>query len=402
MPMSNDIDIEKEIKETAQEAAKMDEPFVPSIKCTDIDEVDEFGDFEYYAWERYYTQRKSQSTVGGFYNSVNKLEEFIEQSESVDCNPEDISESEAKKFLRWITNSVRETTAKKYINELDNMAGYYVSIGYYPGNPFDGLADHIGTSSSNNKSRSFQDNERLTVDDSRLREAIRSTHGSPRIVLLSILVKTGIRISEALNLDWEDITIDNNLADGLIPEPRFELSNDTDMIYIDSDKTEETYNEIHTHGNKRKVDTRIPIDAELKRLLLWHALTRERRFDDQNPVFMSNTSARIKSSNRLSTKTAWRRITKVAEEYGWHDTSRSELRNMTPHWFRAKFGSYMENRLTAANESDKSDFSANPRHVIKGLRGDISDDVAEGYHLREDDHYKYIRPLQFKIGLEEI
>lgn len=400
MPMSSGVDIREEMKKTAQEAAEMDEPFVPGVNRTDIDDVNEFGDFEYYAWERYYTQNKGKSTIVQLYNSVSKLEEFIEQSDRVDCSPEDVNETDAKRFLRWITTDISKHTANQYINILDNMAGYYLSKGYYPGNPFDGLTDHINTSNSRIKSRGYQDNERITVEDSRLRRAIRSTHGSQKIVWLAMLVKTGIRVSEACNLDWEDITIDHDLTNDLLPDPRFELSDYSDMIYIDSSKNELEYNN-NTAGNKRKVDTRIPIDSELKRLLLWHALVRERRFDGENPVFMVNNQGE-NTSNRLASDTVRQRTRKLAEEYGWHETGRSEMENLTPHWFRAKFGSYMERRLEDANESDKCDFSANPRDVVKGLRGDVSDDVAEGYHLREDDHFEYIRPRQFKIGLEGI
>jgi len=401
MPMSSEVDVEAEMHEKAQEAVEMNEPFVPSIGHTDIDDTNKFSDFEYYAWEEYYTQHKGRASIRQFYNAVSKLEEFIEQSDRVNCSPEDIGKREAKRFARWITTNVDNRTASVYINQLDNMAQFYVSDGYYPGNPFDGLTATIDTEINKNRSRSYQDNERITVEDSRLREAIRSTHGTQKIVLLALLVKTGIRISEACNLDWEDITIEHDLADDLLPEPRFELSDYSDVIYIDSTKTEETYDS-DTEGNKRKVDSRIPIDAELKRLLLWHGMTRERRFDDQNPVFMIHNQPNNKSSARLSTSTAWKRVVQLAKEYGWHETGRSELRNVTPHWFRAKFGSYMETRLEAANKSPESDFSAKPRDVIKGIRGDVSDDVAEGYRLREDDHIKHIRPRQFKIGLEGV
>ena len=401
MPMNSEIDIEKEMRERAQEAVEMDEPFVPGITRTDIDDVDEFGDFEYYAWERYYTQNKGTSTIKLFYNAVSKIEEFIEQSERVNCRPENFGMTEAKRFKQWVTSDIKKDTASTYISKLDNMAQFYLSRGHYQGNPFDGLSDAIDTGSGRNDSKSFQDNERISVEDSKLREAIRSTHGSQKIVLLALLVKTGIRASEACNLDWEDITISHDFADDLFPEPRFELSDNSDMIYIDSTKTEDSY-DVATEGNKRKADSRIPVDGELKRLLLWHALTRERRFDGQNPVLMVSSDPMCKSSDRLSAQVAWVRVKDLAEKYDWYESGRSEMRNVTPHWFRAKFGSYMESRLEAAKKSPESDFSAEPRDVIKGLRGDVPDDVAEGYRLREDDHFEHIRPRQFKIGLEGV
>ena len=294
---------------------------------------------------------------------------------------------------------MENNTASKYIAQLDNMAQFYLSDGYYLGNPFNGLSDTIEINSTRSKSSSFQTNERISVDNSRLREAIRSTHGTQKIVLLSVLVKTGVRVSEACNLDWEDVNINHPFADDLLPKPRFELSEYPDSIYIDCNKTEDTY-DTNTNGNKRKVDTRIPIDDELKRLLLWHALVRERRFDGENPVFMVNTNPKNGSCERLGKNTAWIRIIKIAKEYDWYESDRSELENVTPHWFRAKFTSYMSTQLEAASNSPESNFDADPKDVVKGLRGDVGNDVIEGYRLRERDFQQVIRDRQFKIGLE--
>ncbi len=399
MPMNSEVDIKSEIQEVAEEAVDCDGPFVPRIEYTDIEDVSKFGDFEYYAWERYYNHGKSRSTIRSFFNAVASLEKFLQESDKINSDPENIGKRGAKEFKRWLLGEVANDTAKEYIGHFDKMAQFYLSNGYYPGNPFNGLSDSIETNSATNKSSSFQTNERISVDDSRLREAIRSTHGSQKIVLLALLVKTGVRVSEACNIDWEDVNINHPLADDLLPEPRFELSDCPDTIYVDSSKTEDTYS-TNTNGNKRKVDTRIPIDDELKRLLLWHALIRERRFDGENPVFMVNTQPRNDSCERLSTHTAWQRVVKVAKEYGWHESGRSELENVTPHWFRAKFTSYMSTELEAAANSPKSDFDANPKDVVKGLRGDVGDDVIEGYRLRERDFQQMIRDRQFKIGLE--
>ncbi len=394
MPMSSDTSIEEKMAEAAEEAAASDGPFVPGNNRTDITDTDNFGDFEYWVWERYYNQNKAASTVVQFTCAVSKLEEFVDKSDRVDCSADDITDRETPIFKRWLLDQVGPDTASQYINMLDNMCQHFVANEYYPGNPFEGLAETIDSNSR--QSSSFQTNERTDVDDSRLREAIRSTHGSNKIVLLAILVKTGIRISEAVNLDWEDIHIDHDLSDDLIPDPRFELSDDPDTIYIDSDKTEES-NSSNSGGNKRKVSSVIPIDGELKRLLIWHALTRERRFDDENPVLMTGNGG---GSDRLRVNAAWDRIRRLAEEYEWWESSRSELRNVTPHWFRAKFVSYMSNRLEDAKDSDKSDFNGDTEDVVKGLRGDVGEDIIETYRLRDGNQYEHIRSHQFKIGLE--
>lgn len=397
MPMSSDTDIEEKMIEAAQDAVASEGPFVPGISRTDITDTDDFGDFEYYAWERYYKKNKSASSVRGFFNAVANLERFVCKSDKIDCSVDNISDREAEMFTRWLTDEVKASTASEYINELDNMCQFYRSDGYYPGNPFKDLADTIDTDSQDRSSQSYQSNKRITVDDSRLREAIRSTHGSNKIVLLAILIKTGVRISEAVNLDWRDVNIDHDLLNDLIPEPRFELSDHPDTIYIDASKTEETNQINGIRGNKRKVDTYIPIDSELKRLLIWHALTRERRFDDDDPVFMTGDFG---GPARLGKHTAWDRIQRWAQEYGWWESDRNEKRNITPHWFRAKFSSYMSRRLEAAAKSPESDFDAEPEDIVKGLRGDVGEDVIETYRLREQDYDEYVRSRQFKIGLE--
>jgi len=94
------------------------------------------------------------------------------------------------------------------------------------------------------------------------------------------------------------------------------------------------------------------------------------------------------------------RVVEVAKEYGWYESGRNELENVTPHWFRAKFSSHMSTQLEAASNSPESDFDADPKDVVKGLRGDVGDDVIERYRLRERDLQEVIRARQFKIGLE--
>jgi integrase len=392
--MSSDTSIEEKMAEAAEEAVASDGSFIPGVSRTDITDTDDFGDFEYWAWEQYYNRGKTAGTVSLFFTAVSSLERFVDESNKIHCSADNITDRETPMFKRWLLGQIEPYTASQYINHLDNMCQHFVANDYYPGNPFEGLAETIDSKSR--QSSSFQTNERTDVDDSRLREAIRSTHGSSKIVLLAMLIKTGIRISEAINLDWEDIHIDHDISDDLIPAPRFELSDDPDTIYIDADKTGED-NPTDSAGNKRKVNSVIPIDGELKRLLIWHALTRERRFDDENPVFMSGNNA---GSDRLEVQTAWRRIMRLAKEYGWWESGRSELRNVTPHWFRAKFVTYMSNRLEDAEDSDKSDFNGDSGDIVKGLRGDVAPDIVETYRLRDGNQYEHVRSHQFKIGLE--
>lgn len=394
MPMSSDTDIKNQIQETAEDAVAKDGQFVPGVESTNIDSTDEFGDVEYYMWNQYYTKNKSISSIRNIQSSIIKLEEFIQQSNKVDCDIDDMDDSAAKRYKWWLMNEgeVEDSTAVDYISHLDNMAQFYRSTGYYPGNPFQGLTDGMDKNDGDN-SYSYQTNDRISVDNSELRKAIRSTHGSQRIVLLSMLVKTGIRISEACNLDWKDINLNHPLADDILPDPRFELSDDPDTIYIDSDKTDTT-TDVDTYGNKRKVDSWIAIDDELKRLLLWHALVREKRYDGNHPVFMVHNSPKHKSSERLGTNTAWLRVKRVAERYGWHGSS-SEKQNVTPHWFRSKGSSYLKNRLEADDDID-----VNPKAVVKGIRGDKGDDVIEVYMLREESFKSLVRSKMFKIGLE--
>lgn len=395
MPMSSEVDVEIEMKETAEEAVSMDGPFVPTLGRTNINDVNEFGDVEYYLWEMYYIEGKEPTTLEGPCSAVSAFERFIEQSNRFDCSVDNAGRRVAKGFRRWIVGQVEASTAAKYINSIDNMAQFYLSDGYYEGNPFEDLADGVGTSDSD-RSASYQSNDRISVDDSKLREAIRSTHGSSLIVLLAILVKTGIRISEACNLDWEDINLDHPLADDLLPDPRFKISDEPDTMFIDSSKTEET-TDAYTGGNKRRVDSEIPIDDELKRLLLWYALTREQRFDDENPILMVSDQPVDCSSDRLGTSTAYNRVRNLAEEYGWHG-SQDEMKNVTPHWFRSKGTTHLANQIEAIDDSSMDDAEA----IVKGIRGDVGDDVIETYRLREESFKNTIRSCMFKIGLEGV
>lgn len=401
MPMNSETDIPAEMRERAKRAILSDDSIVPGIERMNIDSIEQYGDFEYIAEEKYVYKNEKTSTVSDFLCAVAKLEEFVEESDIVDCRAEDIGEREAKEFKKWLLSDkggVGDQTAQAYIRHLSNMADFYVSKGYYEGNP---LADiNIDVDYSRDQSSSFQSNERIVVDDNKLRKAIRSAHGSQVIVLLAVLLKTGIRVSECCNLDWEDINIDHKLADDLLPDPRYELSEIPDAIYVDCNKTESTYKS-ESGGNKRKVSSYIPIDDELKRLLIWHALVHEQRFDDENPVFITENKPTMgrKTTDRLTTATAWRKVRDwaIEQDNGWYEAGRGEKQNVTPHWFRAKFTTYMSQRLENAD-----DINADPKDIVKGLRGDVGSDIIEDYRFRDNFSLSAVRPRQFKIGLEGI
>lgn len=376
------------MEKRAKEAAKDDTPFVDlgNGGVWKVETVEDYGDFEFYAEELRSKKGLSRSPISELRDSKSKLGDFTN-------SPTEIGKKEAIRFKKEIEEELAPQTAKQYIGALDRMAQFYVAHDYYEGNPFHGLSETIDASEDRNTS--FQSSDRITVPNEELRAAVQEAHGSVLIVCIAIVLKSGIRVSEAVNLNWEDVHIDSKLAEEILPEPRIELDNKPDTIYIDPDVTEDMY-DVESNGNKRKVGTHIPIDSELKKLLLWYRTVQPLNFGDHNPVLRNNSGSE-NPGGRMPATTFGHLITNWAREHGWHKSRRDEKENITPHWFRATFTTYMLQRLRAI---DDDEFNENPKDLTKGLRGDVGQDVIEDYIMRYDLYSSYIRPRQFKIGIK--
>lgn len=176
--------------------------------------------------------------------------------------------------------------------------------------------------------------------------------------------KTGERIGENLNTDLPLIHLDHeifyNTLDQHGASVHSEISDKPDTLYIPSEPTmgEQFRGEERAVGNKRKRDTFVPIDPELKKALLdWLAVRPETEYPHPLWTGGRGTPTRVSGQN-VNTKLTnyW------AEETGLvADGSTVEF---TPHWFRHFFTT---NMLPGRGYHDNS----LPPTLVKYIRGDV-------------------------------
>lgn len=198
-----------------------------------------------------------------------------------------------------------------------------------------------------------------------------------RAIILTHL-KTGVRIGELINMDLCTVDLDHPCYERVLERYDVELVDElrgyTDVIYIPSDISvgDEVRGEIRDSSNKRKHDSLIPIDQELKSALLEYILIRP--YTPDHP-----SQAQPFFTTRVGTSNGSPRCTKAGlnaaivrespgylKEYGWWEPGAPTEEKVTSHFFRHYF-SHNHKELRGLHD----DFL--PRRVIKYIRGDAPD-----------------------------
>ncbi len=190
------------------------------------------------------------------------------------------------------------------------------------------------------------------------------THPLERAVI-GTLLKTGMRVGECCNLDLRDINLDDpELNVAFQTPPRGSLEGRPDSLYVPSDpKRGASYNgEERSASNKRKRDTVIPVDPELKQLLKAWLAIRPDMGSAAAPLFCSTTEW----GRRLTPSMIRNVVTTHASTRGWHRDGGGAEENVTPHYFRHFFTTHLRDRT-------------GDRGIVKYLRGDVATDVIDTY-----------------------
>lgn len=154
--------------------------------------------------------------------------------------------------------------------------------------------------------------------------------------------KTGIRIGENLNTDLPFLHLDHDIFYKTLDRHDIsihkEIADKPDTLYISSGPTvgEQFRGEERRSGNKRKRDTFIPIDSELKKALLdWLAVRPETEYP--HPLWVGPTG----DPTRMTDIYIQRKLTNYwAEETGL--VTDGSTKKFTPHWFRHFFTTNMQ------------------------------------------------------------
>lgn len=313
---------------------------------------------------------KSPRTQEAYRRVLNDFNTFLESGGHSNEEKIHLNDATHRDCTAWIhtqRGSFSASTIATYAAYLHRFYSYMQKTAVFDTNPMSIVLEEMDESIETDPSR-----RQISVAE--MREFIDTIrHPLARAVVLT-LAKTGMRAGELCNLDLRDISISEQELDNVsFPPPRGALANRTDSLFVSEAPTAgEMYNsEERTASNKRKRDTIIPIDDELRSALVDWLAVRPDPCSSADPLFVSTTQW----GSRLTPNSIHRIVTKKAAEVGWYAKGASIEENVTPHYFRHFFTTHLRDRI-------------GDRGVVKYLRGDVADDVIETYTHNWDEQVR--------------
>lgn len=307
---------------------------------------------------------RDPNTIRAERQALDLLEEFVNKK---GIQPGDVTRTVASEFIQYLYNQgYAERTVLAHARGVGRFYDYYSNTGYYEANPME-LAIQKANLSREKQSRLPE----VTVTE--MREIIGKISHPLTLVIVLILAKTGMRRGEITNLDLRDVHIDDNRVNDQLPDPRPEIENKPDSLFVPSNVSEgDEYNgETRMAGNKRKRSTTIPIDDELKQVIVYWLAVRPPSRSPARPL-LTTPDAQGKYEqfgDRVIDDHVYQRVINVAKKEGlWSSTGQKGDQvspNMTPHFFRHFFTTHMRDR--------SSDL------LVRFIRGDKGDDIMDEY-----------------------
>jgi len=208
-----------------------------------------------------------------------------------------------------------------------------------------------------------RDDKPLEIPLNDLRQHVQNAMRPLELMIVLILLKTGLRRGELVDLDMVDVNLDHPIS-RFMPSPRREIADFPDSLYVDSTK----------QNSKEKSFREIPIDEELKSALVWYLKMRPPSSESPEPLLvdLDNQSGSYSRLGNGHGGVFYRFQRWAKRECLWDPNS--NRKNIHPHWCRHWFTTVMRVNV---NESDI--LMGTPRDYVKGLRGDTDDDVIETY-----------------------
>ena len=316
----------------------------------------------------YYLDHRSiePGTERAYQKSWRRLQDALDE---LGYEIDDIQRSHVEEILKLWENDDKLSDKKidDYINNLNRMADWCVTqANVADHNPFKPYRSEYKTDGRNKT-------EKIEIPLEQLRELVWAfeKHRIEVFVFIIIILKTGLRHAEALNLDLRDINLNHPVSEKM-PQPRQEVYNHPDSLYVDSDISEgEVHNgEKRAHGNKKNSHRTIPIDDELKDLLVWWIKMLPPTVSDAKPLLRQLNDPEHRRPTNGFTKP---HITEVARDFGVNAPDMKHF-GFDAHWCRHWFSTQLRSNI------DESEVPIGTvKEYVQGLRGDADDDVIDTY-----------------------
>lgn len=307
--------------------------------------------------------------------ALRHFRDFIDER---NLTPDEFDDDDADDLVAWFKAkpNIKDETVKAYLNRISHMYDYGVrrprsdefsDIDYNP----------IATVVEDESFEEDGTSERRDIDHKEMREAVQSIHHPLLLCIVVLFLKTGIRASELVNIDMRDVHLNHHWAKEHFPECREKLEDRPDTVYIAPRSEMEIGNVVNGEErkdpNKRKRGTYIPIDKELKAvMLLWLAIRPPSR-SPAEPFFTLTIGGKSTiPGDRLRADYVWDKVTDWAEEQDWWSSDATLETNVSPHYFRHYFRTIFGRQC-------------NDELLVKYLRGDKSNTMDDYMHYWGDN-----------------
>lgn len=320
--------------------------------------------YEYY-YEHLELSGKSVRTIKCVKTSASLFQDFLDENSLSEGN---IIPRDVLRLKRWLDEPSRcEKTVRNHLTRLMKMYAYYNRRGLFDANPFSIALEEVEWDITD-------DTSRVEKSLSEMRNAVQETNHVLQLVAVVLMLKTGIRNGEATNLDLRDIHLQHPYAEKLLPNPRPEIKDSQDTIYVDSDigVGDVINGRERIESNKRKRSTRIPVDEELKATLIYWLMARPPSICPADPLLVRINGPR--AGDRHDADSLKWIIKKWSKKQGWYEKGAGERNNVTSQYFRHFFTTHMRRRVNS-NEIGGNE----AKYFVKGIRGDIGGDVIDTY-----------------------
>jgi integrase len=302
-------------------------------------------------------QGKTERTCNAYERVLLDFERFVrEEYPRVDT----LEGATHRTCMAWIhehRGTVAESTLATYASYLHRFYAYMTQIGEFEENPMALVVEQMDESIDVDPTR-----REISVDE--MREFVAGiTHPLSRALIVTLL-KTGMRVGEVCNLDCRDLNLTTEAVEFDV-EPRPQLHGKPESIYVSPEPARGAVvnGEERTASNKRKRPTVVPVDDELHETLVrWLAI----RPDTHSPADPLFTSTSRTWGGRIKIDAVHHAVERHARDRGWYRTGGGASENVTPHYFRHFFTTYLRGQT-------------GERGIVKYLRGDVADDVIDTY-----------------------
>ncbi|SEW32483.1 tyrosine-type recombinase/integrase [Natrinema salifodinae] len=299
---------------------------------------------------------KSEQTLEAYERILRRFEAFIDERFGVDA----VAGAQRRECMAWIHSLRGEfepSTIATYASYLNRFYDYMTRVGAFDDNPMGLVMEELPESIDTNPTR-----RDISVPE--MRSFVGGiAHPLERAVVVTLL-KTGMRVGELCNLDLRDLHLETPELD-LEWTTRVGLERRPSSLFVAAEPARGTTvnGEERTASNKRKRETVVPVDGELRRVLLEWLAIRPDAVSSARPLFLDTGES---WGRRLEPSDVRYIVEKHARDHGWYRTGGGTQENVTPHYFRHFFTTHLRDRT-------------GDRGIVQYLRGDVAGDVIDTY-----------------------